>query len=131
MIFVDTGGWFALTVPLDPNHHAAFEWLKNNREILFTTDYIVDETLTLLRARGEYLRALTIGRSFFDGAVAVVYRLTKADLENSWNIFRKYQDKDWSFTDCTSKAVMENMRITTAFTFDHHFKQFGTALVIP
>jgi predicted nucleic acid-binding protein len=53
MIFVDTGGWFALIVPTDPNHGQAAEWLQTNNEILFTTDYVVDETLTLLRARGE------------------------------------------------------------------------------
>ncbi len=53
MIFVDTGAWFASIVPTDPNHNKAADWLQNNSEILFTTDYIVDETLTLLRARGE------------------------------------------------------------------------------
>ena len=53
MIFVDTGAWFALFVPSDPDHNAATEWLAANRELLFTTDFIADETLTLLRARGE------------------------------------------------------------------------------
>jgi uncharacterized protein len=58
MIFVDTGAWFAAIVPTDPNHQRAASFLATNREPLITTDYVVDETLTLLRARGERQRAL-------------------------------------------------------------------------
>ncbi|MEO6391427.1 MAG: DNA-binding protein [Pyrinomonadaceae bacterium] len=53
MIFVDSGAWFASVVPSDPGHAAATHWLEVNNEPLITTDYVVDETLTLLRARGE------------------------------------------------------------------------------
>lgn len=53
MIFVDTGAWFASLIPVDPDHAAASAWLAQNREALLTTDYVVDETLTLLRARSE------------------------------------------------------------------------------
>jgi uncharacterized protein len=63
MIFVDTGAWFASIVPWDANHNAAVAWLMQNHDPLFTTDYIVDETLTLLRVRNESARSLS-GRSF-------------------------------------------------------------------
>lgn len=53
MIFVDTGGWFASVVPTDPNFEKVISWMENNSEPLITTDYVVDETLTLLRARDE------------------------------------------------------------------------------
>ena len=61
MIFVDTGAWFAATVPSDPDHAAASRWLAANTEPLLTTDYVVDETLTLLRVRGERRRSLLLG----------------------------------------------------------------------
>ena len=67
MIFVDTGAWFAATVPTDPDYAQASRWIGDNREQLVTTDFIVDETLTLLRSRGERTRALTIGDKFFNG----------------------------------------------------------------
>ena len=51
MILVDTGAWFASVVPSDIDHASASQWLNQNAEPLLTTDYIVDETLTLLRAR--------------------------------------------------------------------------------
>jgi predicted nucleic acid-binding protein len=45
--------------------------------------------------------------------------------------FKDFDDKDWSFTDCTSKVVIEQRRISQAFAFDHHFNQFGTVQVVP
>lgn len=131
MIFVDTGAWYASIVPTDPNHKIAAEWLQDNTDTLFTTDYVVDETLTLLRARGENKRALSIGKSFFEGGLTIVYRLSESDIDGAWKIFEQFSDKEWSFTDCTSKAVMQNSDITTAFAFDHHFKQFGEVVVVP
>jgi len=131
MIFTDTGGWFSLTVPVDPQHPAAAQWFASNRQPLFTTDFVVDETLTLLKARGQNARAITIGRQFFSGSLATVYYLTEEDIQAAWQVFTRYADKEWSFTDCTSKVVMEKMGITEAFAFDHHFRQFGTVAVVP
>ena len=53
MIFVDTGAWFASAVPSDRDHAAATRWLSQNTQPLLTTDSIMDETLTLLKARGQ------------------------------------------------------------------------------
>lgn len=131
MIFVDTGGWFASIVPSDIDHASASQWLNQNAELLLTTDYIIDETLTLLRARGESTRAIRLGEQFFSGALAKVYFLTEDDIRNTWEVFRKFSDKDWSFTDCSSKVVMEKLGITQAFCFDHHFAQFGSIVVVP
>lgn len=131
MIFVDTGGWFASIVPTDPNFDKATDFLTNNLEPLLTTDYVVDETLTLLRARGERKRALILGEKFFADELAVIYRLSDEDLKMAWEIFRSFADKDWSYTDCTSKVVMENFNINKAFAFDKHFRQFGNVIVVP
>ena len=54
MIFVDTGAWFATFVPNDPDHAAADAWLQANVQPLVTTDYVIDELLTLLKIRGEF-----------------------------------------------------------------------------
>ncbi len=61
MIFVDTGAWYASLVPTDPDHQSAAHWLATNHYPLLTTDYVMDETLTLLRVRGERKRALLLG----------------------------------------------------------------------
>jgi predicted nucleic acid-binding protein len=131
MIFVDTGAWFAAAVPSDPDHPFASRWLAANTEPLLTTDYIVDETLTLLRARGERRRSLLLGEAFFGARLAEVYRLTETDISLAWDVFRRFDDKLWSFTDCTSKVVIERRSIRQAFAFDQHFRQFGSVLVVP
>ena len=131
MIFVDTGAWYASLVPTDPDHARAAEWLAANHSPLLTTDYVIDETLTLLRVRGERKRALLLGARFFHHELAEIHKITAADLTLAWKTFEQFDDKGWSFTDCTSKIVMEQLGITTAFAFDHHFQQFGTIQVVP
>src|SRR5258708_6889095 len=115
MIFVDTGAWFASVVPSDIDHASASQWLKPNSEPLLTTDYIIDETLTLLRARGESTRAFRLAEQFFSGALSQVHFLTEDDIRNSSEVFRKFSDKDWSFTDCSSKVLMQKLGVTKAF----------------
>jgi uncharacterized protein len=130
MIFVDTGARFAAAVPSDPKHPAASRWLAGNNEPLLTTDYVVDETLTLLRARGERRRALLIGEGFFNGRLAEVYTLLEDDILHAWKIFERFDDKGWSFTDCTSNAVIERLGIARALAFDQHFAQSGTVRIV-
>lgn len=131
MIFVDTGAWFASIVPSDSDHATASSWLSGNTEPLLTTDYVVDETLTLLKARGEITRALRLGDAFFNGSLATVYYLTETDIALAWETFQRFLDKDWSFTDCASKVVIEKLHLTHAFAFDRHFRQFGTVTIVP
>ncbi|MCI0525394.1 MAG: type II toxin-antitoxin system VapC family toxin [Acidobacteria bacterium] len=131
MIFVDTGAWFAMAVPSDQDHDAVAQCFAQTSEPLFTTDYIVDETLTLLRARGYGHRARALGETFFNGSIATLHYLGEAEIIAAWEVFRRYDDKEWSFTDCASKMVMERFRITQAISLDHHFRQFGAIHVMP
>lgn len=131
MIFVDTGGWYAIVVPTDARHAGAIAWYQQNTDSLLTTDYIVDETLTLLRARGEHIHATGFGEDIFAGRLGELYFLSIGDVLQTWETYRRYADKDWSFTDCSSKVVIEKLGITHAFAFDQHFHQFGTVTVVP
>jgi predicted nucleic acid-binding protein len=131
MIFVDTGAWYASLVPNDPDHPKAAQWLAANHFQLLTTDYVIDETLTLLRVRGERKRALFLGAKFFQHGIAEIHKITSGDFTLAWETFEQFEDKSWSFTDCTSKVVMEQLGIRVAFAFDHHFHQFGTIQVVP
>ena len=131
MIFVDTGAWFAAFVLNDPDHLAADAWLATNAEPLITTDYVIDELLTLLKMRGEYQRALRLGASLFAGAIARLVWVVPDDVQEAWTIFQRYQDKGWSFTDCVSRVIMQRLTIQTAFAFDEDFRQFGTVTVVP
>jgi len=131
VIFVDTGAWFAAFVPSDPDHRAADAWLDANTQPLLTTDFILDELLTLLKRRGEFERAMEIGPALIQGKVARLESIQTEDIQAAWGVFQRYRDKGWSFTDCTSRIVMQRLTVSTAFAFDEHFRQFGTVTVVP
>lgn len=131
MIFVDTSAWYASSSARDANHQDAKRFLASVRERLVTTDYVVDETLTLFRARDENQHALSFGAEVIDGSFAEIVTIDKQDFSNAWTVFQKFADKGWSFTDCASRVVMERLAIQTAFAFDEHFRQFGTIAVAP
>ena len=123
--FVDTSAWYALLIPGDRNHIRAIEWLTAYSGRLLRTDYVIDDTLTLLRSRGHGGTAIDWGDAVLGPiSPAVIHYLTPTDITAAWDVFRRYADKDWSFTDCTSKVVMESQGIATAFGFDQHFRQF-------
>jgi predicted nucleic acid-binding protein len=114
MIFVDTGAWYSFAVLEDVEHAAAVGWMRTNRQELITSDYVIDETLTLLRSRRQQRLALQVGRQLFSGALCQVYHLTEEDVRQTWETFQRFADKEWSFTDCASKVVMENLDLTQA-----------------
>ena len=130
-IFVDTGAWFARFVPSDRDHAAAREWFEQNSRPLITTDYIVDELLTVFKVRGEYPRALAVGPALLAEELCDLAWVTPADVNNAWLVFSRYQDQGWSFTDCVSRVLMERLGVTIAVAFDDHFRQFGTVSVVP
>lgn len=131
MIFVDTSAWYVVYSRRDRNHRAAVTALKSFRERLVTSDFIVDETLTLLRARNENRRAVQFGENIIELDWVSVVPVSEKDFASAWNLFREFGDKQWSFTDCTSRAVMQRLGINRAFAFDDHFRQFGTVTVVP
>ena len=130
-IFVDTGGWVALFVSNDQYHGAARHWFNNNSTDLLTTDYVVDETLTLLRKRVGSINSIRIGKEILDPGYCHVERISEKDFDSALQLFERFDDKAWSFTDCVSRVVMQRLQIATALAFDEHFRQFGTVNVVP
>lgn len=135
MIFVDTGAWFAVAVRDDADHDSAMQWLRVNRDPLVTTDYILAETVTLLRMRDKTIRghrlASRVATSLLRGEAALLEKVTEDDLERALAVFRTYRDHLFSFVDCTSFVVMERLRIQSAFAFDRHFMEYPEIMRVP
>jgi predicted nucleic acid-binding protein len=132
VIFVDTSAWFASSVAADQNHGDATALFASTDPRLFiTSDYVLDECLTLLKARGEYLRALELGRRVLEERVCRLLWVEQQDVFKAWTLFEAYRRKEWSFTDCVSRALIERLRIQQVFTFDAHFREFGNVSVVP
>lgn len=131
MIFVDTGAWVALFVEADSQHRVAQSWIDSNRDRLVTSDYVVDEVLTLIKMRFRTQSALQAGQALFGERLSALFYLTEDDIARAWSIFRSHRDKGWSFTDCTSFALMQQLGISTAFAFDRHFSQMRGIRRVP
>ena len=124
MTFVDAGAWAAFFARKDPLHAQARKWMQANQDPLVTSDYILDEVVTLLKARfAAPIMSIEAGEALWGEHFGSVVFLTPGDIREAWRIFRTHGGKGWSFTDCTSNAVMRRLRIFQAFSFDKHFSQ--------
>jgi predicted nucleic acid-binding protein len=92
---------------------------------------VIGETITLLRMRGRKRRALQAIARLLSQEAARIEWVSEADMRGAFAAFQKFSDKDWSFTDCVSKVVMERLGVKKAFACDQHFRQFGTVEVVP
>lgn len=131
MIFVDTGAWYALATPADPDHESAKGFVASINEPLLTTDFVVDELLTLFVVRGQKSKGVEWRHEVLERGGAPLVRVLDDDFANALQIYEKFADKAWSFTDCTSYVVMQRLGIKEAFSFDRHFQQFGMVTVLP
>ena len=129
MIFVDTGIWFARFVPDDAQHARVVSWFTSNQQNLVTSDYCVDEVLTLLLARKRPQLALAAGQILFGGSVAQLHFLTPDQIRRAWILFQQQVASGWSFTDCTSKIAVDDLDVKAAAALDAHFRQFGIQVV--
>ena len=127
-VFMDTSGFFALWDEGDQHHASAIrlqEQLIGRRRRFVTTEYVVDETVTLLRMRHSHHAAADFLDTVERSEALRVEWIGPERFHSAAALFRKHTDKTWSFTDCVSFAVMRELRVRDAFTTDHHFKQAG------
>jgi hypothetical protein len=127
-VFIDTSGFYAVLVGKDDRHAEAvdvFRGAEKEGRRFATTDYVLDETATLLMARGH----LQILEPFFrttlaSKACSIVW--TEPEMfSRTMAFFLKHRDQGWSFTDCLSFQVMKVRRLREALTKDEHFEKAG------
>jgi predicted nucleic acid-binding protein len=134
--FYDTWAFVALANQRDRGHEVAVE-LDRALELAgfsaITTDYVLDETVTLLHSAGGARVAL----AFLDG---VADRIASSELmlveigaqrrARAVDVFRKLAPREarLSFTDATSFSVMSELDVELAFTADRHFHTAGQGI---
>jgi predicted nucleic acid-binding protein len=125
-LFYDTGAFCALAIPEDEHFGSAKKKLAlalDSNPLQFTSNYVLDETYTLIRTRRGHFASITFMDNFERLGVTVV-RVTENLETSASEIFRKYDLPRLSFTDCTSFALINAHRIDHVFTFDEHFRMF-------
>ena len=120
----DSSAILALLDADDTDHERAVAVAKRlaaDRRPAFITNYIEAEAhALLLRKLGR-----VIAREWLLAGGLPVERALPAEEQHAKALLARYTDKDWTLCDAVSFAVLEARRIRTAFTFDHHFRQYG------
>ena len=124
-ILVDTGGWFAHFNAVDPDHSAVNRVLMAWEGRLLTSDYIFDELVTLVRYRVGHPEACRVGDVLRSGDLAKWVDVEPPDRDRAWRLFVRNRDKAYSFTDCTSFAIMDRLGIAAAVAVDADFRRAG------
>lgn len=134
-VFFDTWGWLAIAHRDDQRHAEATAFYRDflvAGGVPVTTDYILSETISLLRARTSSQGT----ERFIDGMLdvrssgkIVIERIDEERWSAAWKLSKKFRDKpDISFVDFTSFVVMKELRMTEALTADRHYELVGMGL---
>ena len=72
---------------------------------------------------------MTLGESLLKSSVVNLVEVDMAFRRKAWEIFVKYRDHRFSYTDCTSFAVMRQLGIDRVFGYDRDFEILGFSLI--
>jgi predicted nucleic acid-binding protein len=128
-LFVDTSAWLAYVDRADSAHRSVAKALRTFEGRLVTTNFVFDETITFCVRRLGHATALLVGELLRDPDVVDLVRLEAPDEDNAWKLLQQRDDKGYSFTDCTSFAVMQRMGLRQVATLDADFASEGFVVV--
>ena len=131
MIYIDTGAFLARYLSHDQHHRAAITFwdeIRKHRESCFTSNFVLDETSTLLGRRAAYEFAAQRARNIYASKLLTILRSKQEDEIRAIELFQKYADHRVSFTDFISFVLMSREKIKRVFSFDKHFQWAGFKL---
>lgn len=130
-VFVDTGGWIAMTVARDQYHKQAaayYRRLSKKNAPMVTSNYVLLETYTRIRYDDGHAKAVQfrylIQKAIKAGRLHLEW-ITPAIDQKAWDIFEQYADQVFSFVDCTSFVITKRAGIKEVFGFDRGFTTMG------
>lgn len=127
-VFVDTGAWVALRYRRDQFHGRArklAERLQHERVGIVTTEWVMSEAVTLLKARGAIDEAVALGEALQGGRLGHLVESSAERRGRAWELFVRYKDRRVGWVDCASFAVMEELGLRRFFGFDSDFVRAG------
>jgi hypothetical protein len=125
---VDTSDFYALLVRGDRMHARSKMILADaagSGRRFVTTDYVREETVTLLKARGlGHLVPALFERVFTSQACRIEW-MNPERFDRARHFFLKPLDQAWSFTDCFSFTLMRDLGFRDSLSTDDHFRHSG------
>jgi predicted nucleic acid-binding protein len=122
--FVDTSYYIARVMPRDQWHAKAVRAVRPGIGFI-TSALIVNETISLLQARGLFSAAIAfLQEARANKDVLIIYPDAALQTE-AWDLFARWGGAGANAIDCVSFAIMRKLSIKKAFTFDEHFHTAG------
>jgi uncharacterized protein len=129
--FVDTSFWVALQYRRDSSHEIARAMWGSGPGALVTTNHVLGETWTFLRRRSGHGPALDfVERALRSPRLSIRHLDEEAEAE-AWRWLRRHDEREYSFVDATSFALMRRLRLREALAFDGDFAAAGFVEVRP
>jgi len=129
-VFVDTSAWFAFANRKDAAHGRVRDAMRSFPGKLVTSNFIFDETVSLCLYRLGHDAARTAGSVLMNPELVDLLRISSEDEQVAWRLFLQRSDHDFSFTDCTSFAIMRRLGLTNALALDDDFRAEGFMVML-
>jgi len=126
VIFVDTSFWLALRLPRDSHHGEAVTLMRELASTsLVTSNHVRGESWTIMRRRAWHAAAVKFLDVLERTERVRVERISHELEDSALRWLRQHDEREYSFVDATSFALMRSMRITDALAFDGNFAAAG------
>lgn len=125
MRFVDTSFWVALFFEHDAQHSAARALWSKRSGALLSTNHVLGETWTFLRRRRGHADAVRVLDALTGSRRVSVLPVPQAVEVEAWQWLRQHDEREYSFVDATSFAVMRRRGLSEALAFDGDFSAAG------
>ena len=127
----DSDFWVGLLHKTDANHakaQKAFKQVRQNRDVLVITNYVVSEAGTVLSHKAGQQMA----RQFFDvTAKYTTFHIDEQLHKQSVELFKKQNKKGTSMVDCSNVIVIQHFGLSPhIFSFDKFYKKFDLKRII-
>ncbi len=131
MKLVDTSFWVALFFAGDPHHSEARALWTGEADSLLCTNHVLGETWTFLRRRRGHADAVRAIDAIGGSPRVAQLQVEREVEEEAWVWLRRHDEREYSFVDATSFAVMRRRRLRQALAFDGDFGAAGFIEVRP
>lgn len=123
-IIIDTSALIAFLVSSETHHQTAKNYiLKHPDQKWIILETVFNETVTWIRTRISSQSSVEVGQVLRTEHRYV--HISDQDEKEIWKVFCKYDDKKWSYTDCSLLVMAHRLEVFEVFTFDKHIYQMS------
>ena len=123
-IIIDTSALIAFFVRSETHHQTAQQYcIQNPKKHWLILESVFDETVTWIRTKISSKVSIQVGQILREEHHYI--NLSDADDAATWEAFCKYDDKKWSYTDCSILVMAYRLQVFEVFTFDDHIRQMA------